>query len=100
MLPIIWLNEPASSPSWSLPHDVDAVGEIAVAHAFGAHEELVDRARNRAGQRQPHHQRHELDDQEQERDDGQDEQDGRPGDIPPTCADCASASFSQRPRSA
>jgi hypothetical protein len=75
MLPIIWLNEPAQLAQLIVAHDVDAVREVAVPHALGAHEQLVDAAGDRARQRQPHDQRDELDDQEQERDHAEDEKD-------------------------
>ena len=55
--------------------DADPVREVALPHALGAGEQLVDRAGDRARQRQAHDQRHDLDDQEQAGHDDQDEQD-------------------------
>ena len=69
MLEVIELNDSASSPSWSRGVDGDLVREVAAAHALGAGEQLVHRPGDRARQRQPHDERHDLDDQEQHADD-------------------------------
>ena len=69
MLPVIWLNDSGQLAELIVASDVDAVGEVALPHPLGAHEQLVDRAGDRARQRQPHDQRDDLDDQEQHGDD-------------------------------
>ena len=55
---------------------VDAVREVALPHALGAHEQLVNRARDRPREREAHAERDDLDDQEQRGDD--EENDNRP----------------------
>ena len=77
--------------------DVDPVREVALPHALGAHEQLVDRAGDRPRQRQPHDERDDLDDQEQAGDDDQDDEDqrrlsGSPPNMTLCCA-CASCSI-------
>ena len=69
------MNESGELAELVLRLDVDAVREVALPHALRAHEELVDRAGDRARQRQPHHQRHELDDEKEERDHDDDQRD-------------------------
>ena len=78
MLPVIWLNEPASSPSWSLVVDVDPVCEVALPNALGAHEQLVDGAGDRAREREPHEERDALDDEKENRDHGERRQEKLP----------------------
>ena len=55
--------------------DVDAVREVSLTDSLGAHEELVNRARNRARECQPHDERDEFDDEEQHSDGDQAELD-------------------------
>ena len=52
-----------------LGRDRDAVREISLTHALGPHEQLMDRARDRPRQCQPHDQRDQLDEQKQHGDD-------------------------------
>ena len=63
------VERPGELAQLILGADVDAVREVALPDALGAHEELVDRARDRPRQRQPHDERHELDDEEEDADD-------------------------------
>ncbi len=48
--------------------------EVTAANALGAAEQLVNRSGDRSRERQAHHERHDLDDQEQRGDDGKQEQ--------------------------
>jgi hypothetical protein len=58
--------------------DRDLVREVTAADAFGSGEQLVDRSGNRSRERQPHHERHDLDNQEQRGDDGEQQQEKLP----------------------
>ena len=71
MLVVIELNDDASSPELVVRRHGDLVGEVAPPHLLGALEQRVHRARDGPRQREPHHVGHELDDEEQSRDDGQ-----------------------------
>ena len=74
MLAVIELNDSRQLAELIARADGDLVGEVALAHALGAGEQLVHRAGDRSRQRQPGHQRDDLDDQEQHADDQQHEQ--------------------------
>ena len=54
--------------------DRDLVREVALLHALGANEQFVDRPGDRSREREPHHERHELNDEEQPADDREQEQ--------------------------
>ena len=78
MLPVIELNDAGQLAELIARADGDLVREVAAPHAFGAGEQLVHRPGNRSRQRQPHHERDGLNDQEEHADDSQADQDDLP----------------------
>ena len=74
MLAVIELNDRRQLAELVAGADGDLVAEVAAAHALGAGKQLVDRSGDRARERESHDERDGLDDQEQTRDHGKQDQ--------------------------